>query len=67
MIGPCPSTCNLYLACLHNFAKEASLAVVARRGDLCDQKTKKWTFSRIENHSSKYVMLWAPLIVKYQL
>ena len=44
----CPSMCKLCLACLINFAKQASWAELARRGDLSYQKIKKVTFLRVE-------------------
>ena len=50
-LGPCSSTRKLCLACLLNFADQASWAEFARRGDLSDQKTKKGTFIRVEKLS----------------
>ena len=50
-IGSCPSTCKLCLACLLNFAEQASWAELIVEGICLTQKTKKGTFIRVEKLS----------------
>ena len=50
-IGTCTSTCKLCLAYLLNFAEQDSLAELAHRGGLSDQKIKKGTFLTVEKIS----------------
>ena len=50
-VGGCPLTHKFCLACLLNFAEQASWAELVRWGGLSDQKIKKGIFVRVEKLS----------------